>query len=190
MTILILGVVLWAVVHMVPVYAPDRRAAIVGRIGEGPWKGLFSLASITAIAVIVVGWKAAGETPVDLWFPPAWTVHLNNLLMLVAFLFFGAGHAKANLRRLVRHPQMTAVKIWAVAHLLANGDLRSVVLFGGMALWAGATVGLTNRRDGPRVVYPPSPLRADLIHAGLSVALFLIVALGHRWLFGVSPFPG
>ena len=190
MTILVLGVILWIATHSFPLYAPGARDAIRAQIGEGPWKGGFALVSLAVIGVIVIGWGAAGQNPVQVWSPPAFLTHINNLMMLVAFLFLGAGHAKANLRRLVRHPQFTAVKIWAAAHLLVNGDLRSIILFGGMLLWAGMSVGLANRRDGAWVKPPASPRRVDVIHAVVSVALFAVVALGHRWLFGVSPFPG
>jgi uncharacterized membrane protein len=190
MAILVLGVILWIATHSFGLYAPGARNAIRDRIGEGPWKGLFALVSVAVIWVIVIGWRAAGENPVQVWSPPAFLTHLNNLLMLVAFFFLGAGHAKANLRRLVRHPQFTAVKIWAVAHLLVNGDLRSIVLFVGLLLWAGMSVGFANKRDGAWVKPPASPRRVDLIHAAVSVAAFLVVAGSHQWLFGVWPFPG
>jgi uncharacterized membrane protein len=190
MAILVLGVILWIATHSFPLYAPGARDAIRARIGEGPWKGLFALVSVGVIWIIVIGWRAAGDAPVQVWNPPAFLTHVNNLLVLVAFLFLGAGHAKANLRRLVRHPQFTAVKIWAVAHLLVNGDLRSIVLFGGLLLWAGMSVGLANRRDGAWVRPPATPRRNDVIHAVVSVAAFVVVALSHQWLFGVRPFPG
>lgn len=189
MLVLILGVILWIAVHNFPLYAPDRRAALVRRLGLGPWKGVFALALVLCIVLMVVGYQSAGRNPVHLFFPPPFLWHVNNLLVLIAFYILGAGHAKAWPRRFIRHPQLTAVKIWAVAHLLVNGTLHAWILFGGLLLWAGSAVALTNHRDGPRVAPPPSALRANVIHAVVSVVLFLVVALVHNWL-GVSPFPG
>jgi uncharacterized membrane protein len=159
------------------------------RLGEGPWKGAFALALVVCIALMATGYSAAARNPVHLYFPPTFLWHVNNLLVLVAFFFLGAGHAKAWPRRVVRHPMLTAVKIWAVAHLLVNGTLHAWILFGGMLVWAGMSVGFANRRDGAWAKPPASPLRVNLIHGAASVALFVVVALIHTWL-GVRPFPG
>ncbi len=189
MILLLLGLALWSAVHLLPAAAPDRRAALAARIGAGPYKGVAAALLLLSVVLMVQGYKAAGAVPVDLWFPPSWTVHLNNLLMLLAFLVFGAGHAKGNLRRVIRHPQITGVKIWALAHLLVNGDLGSVVLFGGLLAWAVASMILINKRDGAWMRPPESPRSRDLLHVVLSVALFGVVAMAHNWL-GVWPFPG
>lgn len=188
MLILLLGLALWSAVHLFPVVAPDRRTALIARHGEGPYKAIFSLALVVAIALMVWGYRSA--VVVDLFFPPSFLWHLNNLLMLVAFLLFGAGHSGSNIRRFIRHPQLTAVKVWAVSHLLVNGDLASWLLFGGLLLWAGASVGLLNKRDGAWVKPPASPRRTDVIHAAVSLVLFLVVAFAHLHVFGVRPFPG
>ncbi len=190
MAILILGVLLWIAVHDFKAYAPAQRAALAARLGEGPAKGAMALAILGALLVVIWGWRAAGEDPGFVYVPPGWGWHLNNLLMLFAFVLLGAGHAKSNLRRAIRHPMLTAVAVWAVAHLLANGEARSVVLFGGMLVWSVVAMALISRRDGEWVRPPESPRRKDLVHLGVSVLLFGIVALLHPWLFGVSPFPG
>lgn len=189
MAILLLGVVLWTVVHLYPSLAPAQRAAFVKEYGEKPVKGAVAMLLIIALALIVIGWQRMFFTGGNIYFPPRWGWHLNNLLMLVAFVLLGAGHSKSNIRRFIRHPMLTAVILWAVAHLLANGETRSVILFGGMLVWAVLAIVLINRRDGAWVVPPPSPRRTDLIHLGVSVVLFLVVAFIHPWLFGVSPWP-
>lgn len=189
MIVLLLGLALWSAVHLLPAVAPDRRAAYVERLGAGPYKGVAAALLVLSVVLMVQGYKATGDAPVDVWFPPAWTVHLNNLLMLLAFLVFGAGHAKANLRRVIRHPQLAGVKIWAFAHLLVNGDLGSVVLFGGLLAWAVASMILINKRDGAWLRPPESPRSRDLIHIAASLVLFAGVAFVHDWL-GVWPYPG
>jgi uncharacterized membrane protein len=188
MLILLLGLALWSAVHLFPIIAPDRRAELVARHGVGPYKGAFAVVLVATITLMVWGYRSAEV--VHLFFPPPFLWHLNNLLMLVAFLIVGAGHSRSNIRRFIRHPQLTAVKIWAVAHLLVNGDLASWVLFGGLILWAGASVGLLNKRDGVWLTPPASPRRTDIIHVAVSLALFVAVAFVHLHVFGVRPFPG
>ena len=188
MFILILGVVSWSVVHTFPSWAPERRAALVAEMGEKKWRGAFSLAILATLILMIVGWHAALGAG-QVWFPPAWGWHVNNLLMVVAFVLLGAGHMKSNLRRPIRHPMLTAVVLWSVAHLLSNGDARSVVLFGGLGLWAVVAQILSNRRDGPRETPPKSPVKKDLIAVAAGLTVFVVVALVHPWIFGVSPFP-
>ena len=188
MTILSLGVVLWAAIHMFPAYAPATRADWAGRLGEERWRGVFSLAILATIGLMIWGWHASAGAGF-VWSPPLWMWHVNNLLMVGAMITLGAGHMKSNLRRHLRHPMLTAALLWAVAHLLANGDLRSVALFGGLGLWAVAAQILANRRDGPWERPPASPRRKDVLAVVAGVAVYGVVALLHPWVFGVSPFP-
>lgn len=188
MALLALGVALWAAIHLFPAYAPARRAAYVERLGEGPWKGLFALALVASIVLMVWGWNAAA--PGFAYAPPAWGVHVNNLLMLIAVYLLGAGHSKVALARRLRHPMLTAVAVWSVAHLLVRGDTASLALFGGLGLWAVAAMLLINRRDGAwERRPPPSTTRREIIHALVSLAVFVVLVAVHPWLFGVSPLP-
>lgn len=189
MIFLLLGVLLWSAVHLYKPAMPAHRAALAADWGEGPVKGAAALLIVISILLMVLGWRSEAMFGSYLYIAPRWGWHVNNLLMLFAFVLLGAGHSKSNIRRFIRHPMLTAVKVWAVAHLLANGETRSVILFGGMLAWAVASVVLINRRDGAFVVPPPSPRRTDIIHLLVSAVLFLVVALIHPWLFGVSPFP-
>lgn len=189
MILLILGVALLWASHVVKVMAPQRRAAAVARMGEGPWKGLITLATLLAIALMVIGYRAAEDYPVILWTAPAWLWHLNNLLMALAVLVFTAGFFASPVRRWIRNPQLTGVKIWTVAHLLVNGDVHSLVLFGGLLAWAVlATIG-TKRRDGPRGHVPESTMGGLIAHLVTGAVLFGLITVVHLWV-GVPPFPG
>ncbi|MEM1316615.1 MAG: NnrU family protein, partial [Pseudomonadota bacterium] len=125
---LILGLFLWWGTHLLPSAARSTRDGLVARIGEGPYKGVYSLLSLAAITLMVRGYRRAEFA--NVWYPPDWGVHLNNLLMLLAIGLFAASHSKGNAKRYVRHPQLLSVIVWAAAHLLVNGDQASVVLFG------------------------------------------------------------
>ena len=187
MFLLILGVALWWVTHMFPIVARPRRDALVAQYGEGPWKGVFSLVSLLAIVLMVIGYQSAAF--VNIWFPPTWTVHLNNLLMIVAVGLLGASHSKGNAKRYVRHPMLLSVVVWALSHLLVNGHLAALILFGGTGAWAVAAMFAINRRDGAWVKPEPAPLKKDLILVGITLVAFTVIAGIHNWL-GVWPFPG
>jgi len=188
MTLLMIGLVLWWAVHLFPIYRPATRARAVAQLGETPYKALFSLASLAAIALMVIGYRQADV--VNLWYPPAWTVHVNNLLMLLAVALLGARDIASGLRRLVRHPMLTGVKTWAVAHLLVNGDLASVVLFGGLLGWAVVAVIGSNRRDGIWVRPAKGTMKGAVIHAVITVVVFAVIVVIHGPLLGVQPIPG
>ena len=129
MTLLTLGVILWAAAHFFKRLAPGVRAPM-GDKG----KGLVAVAIVASLLMMIFGYR--GAEFIHVWAPPTWTVHLNNLMMLIAVFVYGMSATKGRLRGKMRHPQLTAVKIWAVAHLLVNGDLASIILFGGMLAWA------------------------------------------------------
>lgn len=184
MTFLILGLLLWFAAHWFKRLAPAARA----RLGE-PGKGLVAVGVVAGLVLMILGYRAADFIPV--WYPPSFMTHINNLLMLFALWVYGssaAKGAKAWPASKIRHPQLTAVKIWALAHLLVNGDLASVILFGGLMVWAVVTVILINRAE-PNWT-PPAPAgRATYIRLlVISVVLFAVIAGIHIWL-GVSPFP-
>ncbi len=188
MTPLALGFGLWWLVHLLPIYAPETRARVIARIGAGAWRVLFSLLSLAAIVVMVHGFRAAPF--VALWTPPAWAIHVNNLLMLVAVILTGAGHMKSPITRLVRHPMLTGVLLWAVAHLLVNGDLAAMLLFGGLGLWAVvAMVGL-NARDGAWTPPATGGARRLALHLVVSLVVFAVIIYIHGWVLGVRPIPG
>src|SRR6056297_4034280 len=178
---LILGLVLWTAGHFFKRFAPGMRAGM-GNAG----KVVAAVIILAGLVLMIVGYR--GSDFVNLWYPPAWTVHLNNLLMLVSVFVYGMSATKGRLRGRLRHPQLTAVKIWAVAHLLVNGDLASVVLFGGLLAWAVVEVIVINRSED-WVRPEPGPAKKDILLVVITLVMFFVITFIHNWL-GVWPFPG
>jgi uncharacterized membrane protein len=186
MTKLALGVFLWSVIHFIPAVAVEFRKSLIEKIGEKPYKGVFALLMVVALYLIIAGWKST--IPVNLFQPPLWGRHATSLLVLIGFILFLAPYHSTNLKRFLRHPQLAGVMIWGVAHLLANGESRSIVLFGGLAVWAFIEVILLNRRDGTWTKPDPVPVKKDIILAVAGLVFYLVLAMSHQWLFGFSPF--
>lgn len=180
-----LGVLVWSGVHVMPSLAPGVRTSLIERLGENGYKIGFALAIVGSIVLMVLGWRLA---MVDIVYePPGFGRHLAMLLMLVAFLLFAFAHGKSNLKRTIRHPQLTAMVVWAIAHLLANGDTRSVTLFGVLGIWALIEMMLLNRRDGAYEPPEPRPLSAEVKPVVIGVVMYVVFVLLHPYLFGVSP---
>ncbi|WP_300550990.1 NnrU family protein [Roseovarius sp.] len=178
---LILGLALWVAAHLFKRMAPGLRA----QMGNGG-KAVVAVGVLAGLGLMILGYKQAEF--VNLWYPPTWAVHLNNLLMLVAVFVYGMSATTGRLRGRMRHPQLTAVKIWAVAHLLVNGDLASVALFGGLLIWAVLEVIVINRsQDWVRP--EPGPAKKDVVLVIITLVMFAVIAGIHMWL-GVRPFPG
>jgi uncharacterized membrane protein len=185
MSTLVLGILLWSLMHFLPAAAPGVRRNLIGRLGENPYKGLFALLMIVSIYLIYRGWTAI--LPAAVYQPPAWGRHLTALLMMAAFVLFFAPYPRNNFRRLLRHPQLTGVIVWGVAHLLANGENRSLALFGGFVLWAVLEMALINRRDGAWSRPDPAPMKNDILLVVVGLAAYIGMIFAHTWLFGVSP---
>ena len=192
MALLIVGLVIFLGVHSVAIVAPGWRDAQRARLGEGPWKGGFALASVVGLALIVYGYGVARQNPVVVFTPPVWTRHLAALLLLPVFPLLLSTYLPGRIKSMAKHPTLLATKLWALAHLIANGNLADVLLFGGFLAWAVADRIAAGRRAVPRTLpaAPPGPMNdAIAIVAGLAIyALFVVWA--HRWLIGVAPFPG
>jgi uncharacterized membrane protein len=188
MTLLILGLVLFLGVHSVSIVAVGWRDAQVAQRGEQAWKGLYSIASLIGFGLIVYGYGLARQAPIVLYTPPAAMRHVALLLMLPVFPLLASSGLPGRIKAAAKHPMLLAVKLWAVAHLLANGNLADVLLFGAFLAWAVADRISVKRR--PIRPLPAAPARSvnDLIVlvAGLGIyALFLL--WGHAWLIGMSP---
>ncbi|MEL7100727.1 MAG: NnrU family protein [Pseudomonadota bacterium] len=181
MILLIAGLLLWTAAHYFKRLAPDARA----RLGD-PGKGLVAVLIVGSIVLMYFGYSRADW--VTVWTPPSFMVHINNLLMLIAFFVYGISATTGRLRGSLRHPQLTAVKIWAVAHLLVNGDLASVVLFGGLLAWAVGSVILINRAEPDWQRPAPGEAKKDILLVVITLVSFAAVAGIHVWL-GVWPFP-
>lgn len=182
MVLLILGVALWWAAHLFKWLAPERRAAM-GDKG----KGLVALALILSVVLMVMGYQRA-EGPVW-WGPSPALVGINNLLILIAFYLYAADGMGTRVTAWVRHPQLTGFSLWALAHLLANGDLPSFILFGGLLAWALVEIPVLNRAGAWKRRTGPFPARKEIMAAAGAVVVMLVVGLIHGWV-GPWPFGG
>ena len=137
--------------------------------------------------MIVYGWKSA--IPSALYTPPMGPGMVPSVLVLLGLIIFFASQTGGHIKRLIRHPQMTGVLLWSAAHLLANGDSRSVSLFGGFAIWALLEIILINHREGPRIDRPAASISQDLLTVVTGSAAFAVIGYFHLQLFGVSVVP-
>ena len=179
---LILGVFLWSAAHLFKRLAPEMR----GGMGDAG-KGVVALLSLTAIVLMVLGYRAAEVAP--LWDLGSWTISVNNLLMLGAVALTGVGSSKSRLRGAMRHPMLTGFLVWVVAHLLVNGDLSSLILFGGLGLWAITAILMINRAEPAPEPFNDGTVQGDIRLAVITIVVFAVIAAAHTWL-GNWPFPG
>ncbi len=191
MTLLIVGLVIFLGTHSVRIVAEDWRRATIARIGEGPWKGAYSVASLLGFVLIVWGYGQARLEPTWLWTSPVWVRHLASLLTLAAFVLLAAAYVPGNhVKARLHHPMVLGVKLWALAHLLANNTLADLLLFGGFLLWAVLAFRAARARDrAAGTVYAAGRggATAATVVAGLAAwALFAFWL--HALLFGVRPF--
>jgi uncharacterized membrane protein len=191
MTLLIVGLVVLLGVHSVRIYADGWRARQVARLGEGPWKALYSLASIIGLALVIWGFGIARADPVVVWNPPASMRHVAALLSVLAFILVAAAYVRGTrIKAAIGHPMVAGVGLWALGHLLANGGLRDVVLFGAFLVWAIVDFGVSRRRDRlAGVTYRANGISRDItaIVVGIAAALAFALYL-HGPLIGVRPF--
>ena len=186
MICLILGIMLWSGVHLFPALGTTTRAAWIERLGEGPYKGLFALSLVAAIVLMVLGWRST--PPAAVYAPLISNGTVSNVLVFVALLLFLASGVPTNIKRFLRHPQLTGLAVWAASHLLSNGDGRSLVLFGGLGAWAIVEIMALNRRDGAWQKPEPLPLAAEMKPVVAGVIGFAIFYSAHGWLSGISLF--
>jgi len=188
--ILILGLILFIGVHCTRLVAPTWRDAQVARFGEHGWKGLYSVVSLVGFVLIVWGYGIARRTPIVVWAPPLGMRHLTALLVAIAFVLIAAAYIPGNrIKRSIGHPMMVGVAVWAIGHLLVNGTLNAIVLFGVFLIWGVVGALISRGRDqAAGVQYPAGTLAGDakVVIVGL-IAWALFAFLLHRWLIGVSP---
>lgn len=182
MTLLILGLALWVLAHFFKRLLPAQRAAL-GDKGKGPVAG----AILLGVVLMVIGYRSAGTMPV--YTPMAGMGHANNLLMLFSIFLFGAGSAKGVFASKIRHPMLWGLVIWAFAHLLVNGDLASIILFGGLGIWALVQMMLINRAEGVWERPEAGPIAKDGRLVIITLGLYAVIA-GLHTLLGYSPFAG
>jgi uncharacterized membrane protein len=188
---LILGLVLFLGAHSVRIVAEPWRAQRIAAMGQPAWKGLLGVLSIVGFVLIIWGYGQARSDPVSLYVPPLWTRHLAALLTVPAFVLLAAAYVPGTrIKRAVGHPMVAGVKIWALAHLLANGTLADVVLFGTFLVWSVLDYRAARQRDRlAGVKYAVGPVWRDLVAVVGGLALWALFAFRlHAAWIGVSPF--
>ena len=193
MAYLLVGLLLFLGVHSLRIFAEAWRAQQVARIGPLPWKGLVSVLSLAGFALLVWGWGMARQTPVVLWQPPVGMRHAASLLTLLAFVLLAAAYVPGNaIKARFHHPMVLGVKTWALAHLLSNGNVAHVVLFGSFLAWAVLLFIASRRRDRREAtVYAPGRLAPTLVTVVVGVAAWAVFAFKlHGMWIGVRPFGG
>ncbi len=189
MGILLTGLVLFFAIHSVAIVSPGLRDRMVDSIGEWPWKGVYSLISIAGFALIVWGYPLAKQIPAMVYLPPLWLRHGSLVLLVFVFPLMLAAYLPGRIKAVTKHPMLAATKIWALGHLLSNGALADVILFGAFLVWAVVDrISLKRRDQSPALAAPPSKYN-DAIAVVLGLMIYLgFVLWWHNSLFGVSPF--
>lgn len=190
MIYLIAGLVLFLGVHSTRVFANDWRNQTLARMGEKPFKGVYSLLSLAGFVLLVWGYGQARQLGVMLWNPPTSMRHIAALLMLLAFVLWAASGVPRNqIKAKLHHPMVLSVKVWALAHLLANGSLADTVLFGSFLLWAVVLFAASRERDRrEQAVYPAGTAGMTIVAVVAGLAFWAVFAFWlHRLLIGVSP---
>ncbi len=191
MGMLILGLVVFLGVHSTRIVADGWRTQAIARMGEKPYKGLYTLASLAGFALLVWGYGLARQQPVVLWSPPRGMNHLASLLMAVSFILLAATYVPRNaIKARLHHPMVLSVKTWALAHLLANGNAADVLLFGAFLAWAVLSFRAARKRDaGAGTVYAAGTGSGTAITVAVGLAAWAAFAFwAHGWLIGVRPF--
>jgi uncharacterized membrane protein len=188
MAVLIIGLVIFLGVHSIAIIAPDFRNRALQRFGERGWKGLYALASVVGFVLIIYGFGLARQTPTVLYTPPRFLRHVTFLLMLPVFPLLAAAYLPGRIKTAMKHPMLAAVKFWALAHLLSNGTLADVLLFGGFLAWASVDRISVKRRPPQTLRTAPAGRFNDAIAVVLGLAVYaLFIGWAHLWLIGVSP---
>ena len=191
MVYLVLGLVIFLGVHSVRIVADDWRTGTIDRVGANAWKGVYSLASVLGFVLIIWGFGQARMQPMQLWSPPMAMRHVASLLTLVSFVLLAAAYVPGNgFKARLHHPMVLGVKVWALAHLLANGNLAHVLLFGSFLVWAVLNFSSSRRRDrAAGTTYPPGRPMATAMTVVAGTVAWLVFAMWlHGWWIGIRPF--
>lgn len=191
MTALIIGLVLFLSTHSARIFAEDNRAQYIAHYGMAKWKLAYSVVSVIGLVLIVWGYGQTRFDPVHLWFPPVWTRHLAALLLLPAFILLVATYLPGTrIKAALGHPMSAGVKLWAFAHLISNGTLADVLLFGSFLVWAALSFSASRKRDrAAGTTRPAGRWSRDLIAVAVGVLTwFAFATYLHGVLFGVRPF--
>lgn len=185
MTLLVVGMILFIGIHLLP-WFPALKKTAVTKLGRNPYRGVFALTAALGLVLVVIGW---GQAPREfVYAPPSWGRHLTYLLLLLAFILLPAAHMKGNIKRFTRHPMLWGAVLWSAGHLLVRGDLKSLVLFGGFALYSLLAMASANSR-GAKKQEARYPFKRDLIVVAAGVVAYIAFIFLHPYLIGVAVIP-
>jgi uncharacterized membrane protein len=184
MVLLIVGLLLWSVPHLMPSVGIGVRKRLIVKLGEGPYSGIVALLILSGIVLIVFGWRSIIPEPV--YFPPGYLEPATYVLMFFSLLLFIASGRATRIKQFIRHPQLTGVVLWSVAHLLQAGDDRSILLFGVLALWSVLEMIFINRRDGVWVKAAVPALVEDVKLLVVSAVVYTVAMFAHPYIAGVT----
>jgi uncharacterized membrane protein len=189
MALFVLGLIIFLGSHSIRIFAEPWREQMIAKLGEKKWKGIYTLVSLFGFVLLVIGYGQARQDTVLLWQPPTFGIHLALLLNVFTFILLASSAPNNNAIRVkLKHPMILGVKVWALAHLLANGTLVDAILFGSFLIWAVLDFGSARRRPSPvgesAVISPRATGVA--IFTGI-VAWVAFILWIHKWLIGVSP---
>lgn len=189
MTVLIAGLAIFLGMHSISIVSNSGRDALAAKFGEVGWKIIYGLVSLIGLWLIIKGYAAARLDPTLVWVPPTWTRHLSALLNLPIFIFFFASYLPGRISTALKHPQLVAVKLWATAHLIANGMLHDMILFGAFLAWAVVDrISMKRRKERARPQAPKSGINDVLaVFAGLAAYAGFAMWAHLAWI-GVNPF--
>lgn len=192
MATLIIGLLVFLGIHSINIIVPAKRQDLVDRLGVTKWKLLYTVVSIVGLILVVVGYADARTSPTFVWMPPSGFRHLALLLTVPAFVLLAAAYVPGNrIKARLGHPMFVSVKIWAFAHLLANGNLADILLFGSFLIWAIAGFAVSRRRDRQTGLQQPrGNTKSDISTILIGIASWAVFAMFlHTVLIGVSPLP-
>ncbi len=187
MALFFIGLIGFLGIHSVRIVAPGVRQSVMHRFGLNGWKAIYSIISLVTFVLLIQGYPAAKAGLGFVWAPPTWTSHITLLLMLPALIFLVAAYVPSKLKAWLKHPMLASIKVWALAHLLANGLGVHLVLFGSFLAWAVVDRINVKRRGGADPL-APSGWAADILVVAVGTVAWVVLLLwGHQWLFGVAP---
>ncbi|WP_133010237.1 NnrU family protein [Marinomonas flavescens] len=188
---LVIGLVIFFGLHSIHIFAPEWRDRNMAKSGAMRWRIRFGLISLLAIASIIIGYMQLRPSPIWLWYPPAWTHQISAVLMLISFYFAAAAIIPGTkVKSMIGHPLLIAIKVWALAHLISNGTLADVILFGSFLIWAIVSFAVARRRDRAAGVEKPIYIGVHMDLAAFVLTMvcwFAMVFFLHKLLIGVSP---
>lgn len=187
MILLIIGLALWSGVHFIPSLAIPFREQLITKLGETPYKIIFSILVVSSIVAMVFGWRSID--PINIYVLPEWSRPITSLVVLITFILFSAAHSTTNIKRVIRHPQLTGLVLWSIGHLLSNGDNRSLVLFSTLGVWAIVEIILISKREGMWVKPESASVKSELLMLSKGLVMFAVFLLAHPYIAGILVIP-